>query len=211
MRKKIIFLAILLFILTGCTEIDNYDNNYENVINNVLSYNNNYVNNASIGYKYYLPKGIKVIINKDYNQKFKYLDNYMYLYVDIVSYYYKNDLNLKDSKTNHYYYANINNKGYIVIDEVDDRYFLKIVYNYAKIEAYSSSKDLNVMISYAMIILNSIDYNDVTIESILNNNSVNSSEINYEIKGPNNDNGFLQYLEEYVVEDEEEEELLPVE
>ena len=67
------------------------------------------------------------------------------------------------------------------------------------------------MISYAMIILNSIDYNDITIESILNNNSASSSEISYEIKGPNNENGFLQYLEEYVVENEEEEELLPSE
>ena len=210
MRKKIIFLVVLLFILTGCTKIDTYDNNYGNVINNVLAYNNDYVNNASIGYKYYLPKGIKVIINKDYNQTFKYLDNYMYLYVDVVSYYYKNNLNLKDSNTNHYYYSNINDKGYIVIDNVNDRYFLKIVYNYAKIEAYCDSKDLNVMINYAMIILNSIDYNDITIESILNNNNVNSSEISYEIKGPNNDNGFLQYLEEYV-ESDEEEELLPIE
>ena len=127
MRKKIIFLVVLLFILTGCTKIDTYDNNYGNVINNVLAYNNDYVNNASIGYKYYLPKGIKVIINKDYNQTFKYLDNYMYLYVDVVSYYYKNNLNLKDSNTNHYYYSNINDKGYIVIDNVNDRYFLKIV------------------------------------------------------------------------------------
>ena len=97
-----------------------------------------------------------------------------------------------------------------MIDNVNDRYFLKIVYNYAKIEAYCDSKDLNVMINYAMIILNSIDYNDITIESILNNNNVNSSEISYEIKGPNNDNGFLQYLEEYV-ESDEEEELLPIE
>lgn len=211
MKKKILFLVILSLILTGCTKIDTYDTDYASLINNILSYDNNYVNNASIGYKYYLPKGIKVVVNKDYNQTFKYIDNYMYLYVDIVSYYYKNELNLSDKKDNHYYYANIEDKGYILIDkEENNKYFIKIVYNYAKIEAYSDYKDLNSIITYSMIVLNSIEYNDITIESILNNSSVDSSEINYEIKGPNNDSGFSQYLEEYIVE-EEEEELLPTE
>jgi len=208
MRKKIIFLVILLFILTGCTKIDTYNNDYGKTVDDVLVYKNNYVNNASIGYKYYLPKGIKVMVNKDYNQIFKCLDNYMYLYVDIVSYYYKNNLNLNENK-NHYYYNNIGDKGYIMVDDMNSKYFVKIVYNYAKMEFYSDYDDLNTMIIYSMIILNSIDYNDITIESILNNSSVSSSEINYEIKGPNNDSSFSQYLEEYI--DDEEEELLPVE
>ena len=208
MRKRLLFLGAILILLTGCTRIDEASDDYQGLINTVLSYDNTYVNNVSVGYKYYLPKGLKVLVNKDYNQTFKYLDNYMYLYVDIVSYYYKNDLNLSDSKNNHYYYSNINNKGYILIDEENsDSYFIKIVYNYAKIECYSNYKDLNKMIVYSMIVLNSIDYNDLTIESILNNNSASSSNINYEIDGPNSDSDFSQYLEEYI--DEEEEELLP--
>jgi hypothetical protein len=196
----------LLILLTGCTPIKVSDNNYQTLINNVLAYGNNYNNNASVGYKYYLPRGLKVVDNKDYNQTFKYLDNYIYLYVDIVSYYYKNSLNLSDTTTNHYYYSKINDKGYILIDEEEEGYFLKIVYNYAKIECYSTSKDLNSIITYSMIILNSVNYNDLTIESILNNSSASSSEMNYEIDGPNSDGTFSQFLEEYI---DEEEDLLP--
>ena len=58
-----------------------------------------------------------------------------------------------------------------------------------------------------MIVLNSINYNDLTIESILNNNNVSSSSMNYEVKGPNSNGKFSEYLEEYV--DKEEENVLP--
>ena len=208
MKKRLLLMGISLTLLTGCTPIKASSNDYESLINNILSYNNTYVNSASVGYKYYLPKGLKILENKDYNQTFKYQDNYMYLYVDVVSYYYKNNLNLSDSNTNHYYYSNIGDKGYILIDkESEDKYFIKIVYNYAKIECYSTANDLNKMLSYGLITLHSISYNDITIESILNNSSVSSSEINYEIKGPNSNGNFSQYLEEYV--EEEEETILP--
>lgn len=204
MKKRLLIMGLSLILLTGCTPIKASSNDYESLINNILSYNNTYVNSASVGYKYYLPKGLKLLENKDYNQTFKYQDNYMYLYVDVVSYYYKNNLNLSDSNTNHYYYSNISDKGYILIDkESEDKYFIKIVYNYAKIECYSTTNDLNKMLSYSLIILHSINYNDITIESILNNSSVSSSEMNYEIKGPNSNGNFSQYLEEYVEEDEE--------
>ena len=152
MKKRILFLLSILLVLTGCTRIDTYGNNYSGLVNDVLSYNNKYVNNTSIGYKYYLPREIKVIVNKDYNQTFKYLDNYIYLYVDVVSYYYKNKLNLSESNKNHYYYSDIGDSGYIYIDKEEDNYFIKMVYNYAKIECYSRYEDLNKLILYSTII-----------------------------------------------------------
>lgn len=205
MYRKWLFLVIILVLLTGCTRIEATDDDYIGTINNLLSYNNNYVNSASVGYEYYLPKGLKLLENKDYNQIFKYNDDYLYLHVDIVSYYYKKVLNFYVQASDHYYYSNIGDKGYILIDkENNDRYFVKLLYNYAKIEFYVDSINLNKMISYSMIILNSIRYNDLSIESILNDSDVSSSEINYEIEGPNNDGKFSQYLEEYIMEDEKE-------
>ena len=208
MKKRLLLVGILLMLLTGCTPIKNNSSNYNALLTSILSYNNKSVNKAAVGYEYYLPKGLKVIKNKDYNQTFEYSHNYLYLYVDIVSYYYKNNLNLSDNSNDHYYYSKLNDKGYILIDkEEENNYFFKIVYNYAKIEAYSTSENLEQLLSYSMIVLNSINYNDLTIESILNNNNVSSRSMNYEVKGPNSNGKFSEYLEEYV--DKEEENVLP--
>lgn len=202
--KKVLILCALLILCIGCTRIDNVSD-YKVIIDNIISKNNINTNTASMGYKYYLPMGVKKVYDKDYNQKFKYEDINMYLYVDAVSYYYHNSLNFKDETDNIFYYK-INNgdkTGYVVINQNEDDYFLKIIYNYAKIESHVSKEKLNEVIANSMIILNSIDYNDNLIEKILEDEYYSSTAEEYKIRKPDNTTSkFSEYLSEYVVDEE---------
>ena len=131
------------------------------------------------------------------------------MYVDVVSYFYKNSLNYDDSKLeNNYYFESINNfgkTGYISITQEDDNYFVKMVYNYAKIEFYTNYNDMAKTINISSIILNNITFNDTMIENMLDTSSL-SNEIVYEIDKPENASSkYSQYLEEYVQEEKQEE------
>lgn len=204
--KKIFILVGLLLLCTGCMRIDNA-NNYNDIISMVVS-NPKKANKTSIGYTYYLPLGVETVKDNDYNQKLK-IDNIdMYLYVDIISYYYKNNLNFDEAlSTNAFYYQkiNTNNKtGYVKIEKVeDDNYFIKIVYNYAKIETYTSSSQINKILTNSMIILDSINYNDNLIKEIVENDNYGDKEKEYKIKKPEDAvSKFSEYLSEYVQDEE---------
>lgn len=204
MKKKFLLLMVLLLCI-GCTRIDD---NYNDIVDDVTRNNSNIYNATSLGYKYYLPLGVSKVYDKDYNQKFKVNDVYMYLYVDIVSYYYKNNLNMKDdSLGNDYFYTKIGNddnkNGYVKITEEDNKYFIKVVYNYAKIEAFASKHNISDILSYAMIILDSISYNDKLIENTILDDHYSSSFKEYKIEKPEDaESKFSEYLSEYVGEEE---------
>lgn len=207
MKKKFLLLMVLLLCI-GCTRINN--NNYDIIIEDVIKNSNNIYNTTSLGYKYYLPFGVSRVYDNNYNQKFKVNDTYMYLYADVISYYYKNDLNLNDTDSDSYYYKKINNNdkvGYVKIIKEEDRYFVKVVYNYAKIEAYVQEYEISDILSYSMIILNSINYNDNLIEKIIQDDYYSSSFKEYKIKKPEDaESKFSEYLSEYA---QEEEEIIP--
>lgn len=204
--KRVFVFVLLLVLVTGCTRIDNEDN-YKKIVNNI-TFNKNILNVATTGYKFYLPKGVSVDKDLEFNQVLVTLDTKMYLYVDIVSYYYKNFTNNNDETNYNYYYEKINSKdgdfGYIAIKEENDSYFVKIVYNYAKIEAYTTKEKLSSIISYAALILKSIEYNDSVIEKYISDNNITSNATVYNIEKPNNNESkFSQYLQEYVHEEEQ--------
>lgn len=202
--KKIIIPLLMIIALTGCSKINNKTTNYVDVINDIISYDNKKVNTSSYGYNYYLPIGVNVVYDGKLNKKFKVKDNKLMLYVDVVSYFYKNSLNYEFDNTNNYYYSKLNN-GYILINEEDNTYYLKIIYNYAKIESYVKKEDLVDVISYSTIILNSISYNDNLISNIIEKGENYNNEITYEIDKPNNsESKFREYLQEYVQENKEE-------
>ncbi len=202
--KKIIIPLLMIIALTGCSKINNKTTNYVDVINDIISYDNKKVNTSSYGYNYYLPIGVNVVYDGKLNKEFKVKDNKLMLYVDVVSYFYKNSLNYEFDNTNNYYYSKLNN-GYILINEEDNTYYLKIIYNYAKIESYVKKEDLVDVISYSTIILNSISYNDNLISNIIEKGENYNNEITYEIDKPNNsESKFREYLQEYVQENKEE-------
>lgn len=206
MKKVFILLPIsILLLCVGCTRIDNLGN-YDVIINDVINNKKNVVNTASLGYKYYLPLGVAKVYDKDFNQRLKINNEYMYLYVDIVSYYYHNSLNFDEDNANSYYYTKINNgnkTGYVKITDDGEKYFIKIVYNYAKVESYTAKTNINNILANSMIILNSIEYNDSLIEKILEDERFSSIDKEYKIKKPDDaESKFSEYLSEYVQEEE---------
>lgn len=197
--KKLCILSLIL--LTGCTITINNSDDYIGVINEIISSKSNIINQTSKGYKYYIPKGVALLYDNDFNQKFKVGNTYMYLYTDVVSYFYEKKDNYKNEEQDLYYYKDINNtinKGYIKIKEENNQFYVEIVYNYAKIEMYSSKYNLKNNITFATIILSSIDYNKTTIESLINKNYFSNYEHKYVLNKPkNSESNFLEYSEEY--------------
>lgn len=205
MRKTFILLLILV-LCVGCTRIDNIENK-DKLVEAALENKEKTANTTSLGYKYYLPVGVSKVYDKDYNQEFKIDNNKIYLYADIVSYYYKNTLNFDESSGNSYYYKEINNNGktgYIKIEQENSgKYYIKIIYNYAKIESYVLKTEINKILTNSMIILDSIEYNDTLIKNIIDDEHSISADKEYKIDKPNDtESKFSEYLSEYVQKEE---------
>lgn len=208
MHKKLVLICFLL-LLVGCTRVNENDNYIESV-QNCLNVQHN-VNTVTLGYKYYIPKGITKLHDYDYNQVFLMDNCYMYLYVDIISYFYDKKLETS-KKPEDYYYQEFNYKdkiGYIRIQKQNDnQYFLEIIYHYSKMEGYVQKDKLTKIITLSSIILNSIEYNDTVIEKVLEGDLGQFSEFTYEVDKPDGaSSNFSQFLEEYVQKEEETEEL----
>lgn len=204
--KKTFILLMVLVLCVGCTRIDNIENK-DLIIDAVFENTAKSANTTSLGYKYYLPLGVKKVYDKDYNQKFKIDNNFIYLYVDIVSYYYKNSLNFSDASTDADYYKEINNNGktgYIKIQKEDnDNYYIKIIYNYAKVESYVKRTEINKILTNSMIILDSIDYNETLIKNIIDNEYSIGVDKEYKIDKPEDaESKFSEYLSEAAAEEE---------
>jgi len=204
--KKLVFFVVIALILTGCTRVTD---NLDDVINAVMKNNRIGVNTVSTGYELHIPSGVLQIVDNDYNQKFKIKDRYVYLYVDTISYYYKNSLNYKNTEDYSYYYKKLqldDKVGYVGVNKIDeDNYFCEIVYNYSKIEFYSDLVDLPVIMANSLIIQKSIKYNDNLIKMELDDATNDGRDIKYELDKPkDSESTFSQYLQEYVTEEEVE-------
>ena len=208
--KRIFILSLLLIVCTGCIRIDKEEN--KNIIVDDIIVAKSNPNTMAMGYKYYLPLGVSKIYDKDFNQKFKYNDSYIYLYVDVVSYYYRNDLNFSEEDENSYFYRKITNgkkSGYVKITQKEnDLYYIKIIYNYAKIEAYVKEDEINGILTNGLIILSSIDYNDNLIKKRLEDDYNIGTEKEYKINKPEDAKSkFSEYLSEYVEGENKQEDL----
>lgn len=205
MKKKIL-LVFFILILTGCVRIDLHEEKYDELLLNVFSSDTKYTNEVGSGYKFYVPKGVRMIENDYNNQIFIGYGTKIYMYVDITSFHYKNLLNYNINGENGIYFKKISNNdksGFIFIDKQDDVFFVKIVYNYAKIEVYTDEYNLNNIITLSMVMLNSIDYNDAIIKNLLEDNSNNGTDITYNIDKPASASSeFSKYLEEYITQDD---------
>lgn len=204
--KRVFPIFLVLILCTGCMHVTN-DRNYDSLIDAIVNKTDTKANTTSLGYKYYLPMGVSKVYDKDYNQKLKIESTYAYMYVDAVSYYYRNSLNFSEEEDSSYYYYEINNAekiGYVKItEEAKNKYFIKIIYNYAKIESYCAKSEIKDVLANSMIILKSIDYNDNMIKKILEDEYFSSVDKKYKIKKPDNtESKFSEYLSEYVQDEE---------
>ena len=134
MKRLLLLISIVIFT-TACTNLNKLD--YKENINNTIKINKNnkMYNHIGNGYKYYLPKYMSVKNSINYNETINSNNYTYYLYLDIVSYYNKKNINYEqDTNKINYKFNNNGIEGYLKVTEESDKYLVEIIYNYAKIE-----------------------------------------------------------------------------
>jgi len=203
--KKIVILIIGLFLITGCTNINDLD--YNALVDEVLEVEKVKSNTYLGGYKLYLPQHMTLIGDLNNNNiLYSYGDKY-YLYVDLISYYNKKENKYNINHSNYEFSKNISydgKSGYVVVSKANGGYLVETMYNFAKIEVISN--DVKRAIVDSLIILNNIEYNYKIIDSMIGSNTLEYDSEVFTLLGPNKNktDNFLTYEEEYGVYNEDE-------
>lgn len=198
--KKIIFIFISILLLTGCTTVDFKNSKVDEIIKTIIEKDVDLYNNIFEGYKFYIPRGMKILNKTNNNIKIISNEDTYYLYVDLVSYYYNVKKTFEPSTTNYLSKElRFNDElGYIDITEINNKYFIEFMYNYAKIEAYVDKDNLNQSVMNMAYILSSIQYNRNVIETLIGENSLDYKEEKYDIfKSERENSTFVEYAEKY--------------
>jgi len=197
---KLFLLFLSMFVISGCVSVKKEP--LDNIVSYVIGNNRKIYNNSNRGYKYYIPRGLSaqsvdnlnVIIKND---KYKY-----YLYVDLVSFYNKTEMNYKEDKSLYYSKSIRNNEGIINVTKLAEGYLVNVQYNYAKIEVIVAEKDIKETVCNALIIVSSVDYNENAIKAMLDEGILSTKERVVEVfKNPGNRNDLLETDDVY--EDDE--------
>ena len=200
-RKLFLFILVLL-TLTGCTIVKINTKDNINNIKTILSRKSKFTNKEAIGYQYYLPNGVISSETSDFNQKLLSDGDIYYLYSDVVSYYHNTLVGYEINKSAYISeeLAYDNKRGYVEVNEDKGKYFIEMMFNYAKMEAYVDKNKLSDALINMAYIISSIKYNDDVIETLLGDEKYNLSDNEtyniFETKKTVNDN-FLMYNEEY--------------
>jgi hypothetical protein len=198
MKRLIVLLSIVVLFVTGCSVAKLDETNISKNIKILLSRSSNLYNVNYDGYKYYLPKGISFVNKDSYNALLKDKNNNRYyMFIDIISYYHKKENDYVMSNDSHYSQRIDYNKknGYIQIDDVDGKYFIQFVYNYVKMEAYVSKKDLTDVVNNMCCILRSVKYNDSVIESMIGENALDYKEEDFSLfKADSNKESYMEVV-----------------
>lgn len=175
--KRILILLLSIGLVTGCTAID--DLSIEEIINDSLSSKYELHNKVNSGFKFYLPRGLKITKQDELNVIItsKYYD--YYLYVDLVSYYNKKDIEYKRDES--LVYSELldydKKKGIVNIKEVDlENVVIDVTFNYANIQVKVSKDDINKALMNVMAILGNITYQDDVIKSLLDEDILSASD-----------------------------------
>lgn len=200
MKKLIVILLFTLFFTSGCSTYNLDSMSYNDIIDRTISADIELNNVNNLGYRYYLPRGFIVSENKKYNQVLFSNNSKYYLNVDIISYYNKtNKPHEKDENLYYSYDFKVDEKiGYLDIKQTDDVFYVKMMYNYAIIEALVEEKDIKSAITNMSYILSSIRYNDSVILNLIGDSVFETSQYNYQIekvnKEANTSKNFLDYV-----------------
>jgi hypothetical protein len=209
MKKKfILFSLFVCILLTGCTMIG--EKSMQELIKEGTDRSAIVYNTYRKGYKYNLPRGLTVLDSTEYNEVIADDKYTYYLYVDAVSYYNKViDKYVETDKAHTSIQISFEDKyGYLEINEiVDDKYFIEIMYNYAKIEVIVRDVDAKVIVSNALSILASIDFNNDILKKLLDEEIAHFSESEIDIFETVSSTD-SQYLEAVQQDKEEKEDVI---
>jgi len=198
MRKGIILFGCIV-LLCGCSNVNKAS--LDDLL--IAASSTEYIlfNTYRSGYKYYLPTGSNLVENSEYNDIITINNTKYYMYVDVISYINKT-VKEYESDSNFYYSKKINigeKFGFLQIKKFEnEKYFIEIMYNYAKIEVIVEKKNINEAVTYSMSILSSIIYNDTILGSLMGDNILSTNEVIYNIfETASTESNYLQILEKY--------------
>ena len=198
--KHIFLMITVILLLSGCNLVYINSESIDNIVNDILSKDSNLKSVSFEGYSYYLPQGVNLKSNKILNSVLYYNHKKMYLYVDLVSYYHKIENTYQENDAYYSKIINIGDKtGYLEINELENEYYVEFMYNYSKIEAYVNKNDLNKTLTVMAYVLNSVDYKDSLLDSLIGEGTLNYNEETFNIyKTTGNDgSNFLDIIEQY--------------
>ena len=205
MKKKLLLL-ISIFTLTGCTNLTNQS--IDEIVDTMLENDINLSNNVFDGYKYYIPRGLRLDSKDDYNAVLKdEYNNTYYFYIDVISYYNEEDMDFTINK-DAYFSKELNyndNKGYLEITKMENsnKYFIEYMYNYGKMEAFVEENEIDCAIINMSSVLSSLDFNRTVLETLIGNNVLNYREDTYDVMRPKGSTAtkdtYLEYHEKYGV------------
>lgn len=205
-RRFILFTFFACVLLTGCTPLQ--DMSLEEIVDNGTNRTVSVYNKYRKGYKYNLPKGLDVYDNTEYNEVIMSSQYTYYLYVDAVSYYNKIIETYEENDSSYLSKAiSYEDKyGYLEINELDSgKYFIEIMYNYAKIEVIVKYQDINVTVANALSVLSSVSFNDSVLKTLLDEETSQFKEFEFNIfeTATTTDSEYLQAVEGDIYEEEE--------
>ena len=200
--KRLFIIAVLLILTCACTNINKLE--YKDIVDTTINKNKNnkMYNHFGNGYKYYLPKNMSIKNIYNYNELLNGGDTTYYLYVDIISYYNKN--NKKNDNCSIKYQIHNDVDGYLCIEPKNNKYLVEIVYNYAKIEVIVDDYNLKEAVNNSIIILSTIKYDDDIIKNMIIKNKIGNNEETLDIfKDKKSKVNFIDVVEEYDTYEEE--------
>ena len=127
--KKLIILFTVLILFAGCDLRKMTDADIDEIIEDTLDNKVQGANKYFKGYKYYIPRGFVLSNKKGDNHILLSNGDYYYLYVDIVSYYHHEKVDV--TFDNELYFSKKisynDNEGYVKIDKKEeDLYFIEV-------------------------------------------------------------------------------------
>ena len=195
--KKIVMLLSVFLLITGCsvTRIDNIS--IDKVVDTSVAVKIKSRNAIGKGYKYYLPKGVTRQSIDEYNERLYSNDDVYYLFIDVVSYLKKVDVEIP-KHSDSYYFKELD-KGYIKIDEKDNEYYVNIYYNYSYIESYVKKENINTAVSNMIFILSTMKFKKNILTSGASDEIISSYEETFSIKTSSKKEkiNFLDYAAQY--------------
>lgn len=204
--KKVILLIACIFLLSGCSRVN--DLSYDDIIKTIGA-SREATNVYRTGYKYYLPRGMKIDNSTLFNETISSNDDIYYLYIDAISYYYQKDKqeNKYQPNTESYYSKRFDFEdkyGYVEINlKENEKYLIEIMYNYAKIEVIVDKEDINLSLLNAINILKSVKINDSIIANLLGKDILNYAEEEFNIfNTTSSDSTYIQIDDSYYEEEQ---------
>lgn len=197
--KKLLVIFSLTILLSGCSLVKINEQSYEEILNDILTPNFNLKNVSSEGYSFYLPKSVLLKKNSSMNSVLYYNHRKLYLYVDVLSYYHQVESDYQKNESSYYSLKIDQNgkQGYLEITQISTKYFVEFMYHYAKIEAYVEEEDLKKTLTQMAYILNSVQYQDAVLATLVGNQILDYNEEKFNIFKPKREEGsFLDYEEQ---------------